>query len=217
MKIGEKIKQTRKKLELSQEALAEKVGVSVQAVSKWECELSCPDIVFLPQIADYLGVSLDYLLREEQEESEALAGSIDLPGDDTVRIVQCIGNRIVRRDEWEENKNIPIIPLTFEKEAESTDDKSYKLNLEIWGSAQIEGGVTGDVKAGNSVTCGGVDGDVKAGGSVTCGGINGDVVTDGSVTCGSIVGDIKASGSVTCNGNVEGDIYADGSVTRSEN
>ena len=135
MKIGEKIKQTRKKLELSQEALAERMGISVQAVSKWECELSCPDIMFLPQIADYLGVSLDYLLREEQEEPEALTGSIDLPEDDTVRIVQCIGNRIVRRDEWEENKDIPIIPLTFGKEAESTVDEPYELKLEIWGSA----------------------------------------------------------------------------------
>ncbi|MBP3703797.1 MAG: helix-turn-helix domain-containing protein [Lachnospiraceae bacterium] len=202
MKIGEKIKQTRKKLELSQEALAERMGISVQAVSKWECELSCPDIMFLPQIADYLGVSLDYLLREEQEEPEALTGSIDLPEDDTVRIVQCIGNRIVRRDEWEENKDIPIIPLTFGKEAESTVDEPYELKLEIWGSAQIEGGVIGDIKAGGRVTCESVNGDVAAG---------------SSVTCASIQGDVQAGSNVTCNGRIRGDIYAGGSVTQSEN
>ena len=109
MKMGEKIRQARKNRGLSQEALAEKLGLSVQAVSKWECELSCPDITLLPQLADELGLSLDVLLREDLTE----AASVSLPDDGTLRIVQCVGATIVSQEEWEcaakeeKNKKIP--------------------------------------------------------------------------------------------------------------
>ena len=46
--IGERIKYHRKRLGMTQEQLAERIGVSAQAVSKWENNLSCPDISILP-------------------------------------------------------------------------------------------------------------------------------------------------------------------------
>ena len=48
---------------LTQEQLAEEFGVSPQAVSKWENGASCPDILILPQLADFFGITVDELLR----------------------------------------------------------------------------------------------------------------------------------------------------------
>ncbi len=60
--LGKRIAQLRKEKGLTQEQLAEKVGVSAQAVSKWENDISCPDITLLPLLADILGVTVDELL-----------------------------------------------------------------------------------------------------------------------------------------------------------
>lgn len=60
--IGNRISRLRKAKGMSQEALAEKIGVSSQAVSKWENDQSCPDISLLPQLAKLLDVTVDELL-----------------------------------------------------------------------------------------------------------------------------------------------------------
>lgn len=60
--MGRRIAALRKQKNLTQDALAQELGVSPQAVSKWEHDLSCPDISILPGLARALGVSTDYLL-----------------------------------------------------------------------------------------------------------------------------------------------------------
>lgn len=60
--MGKRIMTLRKEHGLTQEQLAEKLGVSAQAVSKWENDVSCPDISIIPQLADVLRVSTDELL-----------------------------------------------------------------------------------------------------------------------------------------------------------
>ena len=60
--LGERIKHHRKRLNLTQEQLAERLGVSAQAVSKWENNLACPDISILPVLAEVFGISTDELL-----------------------------------------------------------------------------------------------------------------------------------------------------------
>lgn len=60
--LGQKIAEGRKRRGIRQEDLAEQLGVSAQAVSKWENDLSCPDILLLPRIADILETSTDELL-----------------------------------------------------------------------------------------------------------------------------------------------------------
>lgn len=57
--IGKKISALRKEKGLTQEELAEKLGVSSQAVSKWENDISCPDIMLLPRISELFGVTTD--------------------------------------------------------------------------------------------------------------------------------------------------------------
>ena len=67
MKFQEKLQALRKGKGLSQEGLAEYIGVSRQAVAKWESGLSYPDIEKLMELSDLFKVSIDRLVKEEEE------------------------------------------------------------------------------------------------------------------------------------------------------
>ena len=64
--IGKRIAAHRKRLGMTQEQLAEKLGITAQAVSKWENDQSCPDISVLPILADIFQISTDALLGRVQ-------------------------------------------------------------------------------------------------------------------------------------------------------
>ena len=64
--LGKRIVQNRKRLGLTQDQLAEKLGVTAQAVSKWENDQSCPDITMLPRLAEIFGITTDALLGREE-------------------------------------------------------------------------------------------------------------------------------------------------------
>ena len=66
--VGGRIARLRKAKNMTQEALAEQMGVSGQAVSKWENDQSCPDISILSRLARVLGVTTDELLTGEGSE-----------------------------------------------------------------------------------------------------------------------------------------------------
>lgn len=70
--LGRRIAALRREKELKQDELAEKLGVSAQAVSKWENDQTCPDISLLPLLAKTLGVSVDELLSGKQESAPAV-------------------------------------------------------------------------------------------------------------------------------------------------
>ncbi|MCQ2426320.1 MAG: helix-turn-helix transcriptional regulator [Lachnospiraceae bacterium] len=69
MKIGEQIKRLRKERNMTQEQLAEKIGISFQAVSKWENDISLPDVATLPIIAGFFGVSMDTIFDYDAEKN----------------------------------------------------------------------------------------------------------------------------------------------------
>ncbi|MBR3803192.1 MAG: helix-turn-helix domain-containing protein [Clostridia bacterium] len=75
MSIGDRIMQLRKEAGLSQEAFAEKLGVSRQSVSKWESDSATPDLNKVIAICELFGVSSDYLLcgKEDSPVSETSA------------------------------------------------------------------------------------------------------------------------------------------------
>ncbi len=73
MELKEKIQYCRKKAGLSQEALAEQLGVSRQAVSKWETGDAVPEINKLLLLANAFGVTTDWLLCDEEPEKEKAA------------------------------------------------------------------------------------------------------------------------------------------------
>lgn len=72
MTLGEKIQKLRKQQGLSQEALAEKVMVTRQTISKWELGQSTPDLDFIAQLSDIFSVTADYLIKEDMTEPDEL-------------------------------------------------------------------------------------------------------------------------------------------------
>lgn len=70
--FGEKLKSLRKQKNISQEKLAQYLNVSFQAVSKWENSSTYPDIVLLPEIARFFGITIDELLQAEQIDERTL-------------------------------------------------------------------------------------------------------------------------------------------------
>ena len=75
MTLGEKLQLLRRSRGLSQEQLAAELDVSRQAVSKWECGDSTPDLDKLRAICTYFGVTTDYLIWENEEDAPAGASS----------------------------------------------------------------------------------------------------------------------------------------------
>ena len=71
MELNERIALARKQAGLSQEQLGDKLGVSRQAVSKWESGQTNPDVAYVVGMCRYLGVSTDWLLTEEDSSSDA--------------------------------------------------------------------------------------------------------------------------------------------------
>lgn len=66
--LGKRIANYRKEKELKQENLASMLNVSPQAVSKWENDVTCPDISVLPELAKILGITVDELLVGKKDE-----------------------------------------------------------------------------------------------------------------------------------------------------
>ena len=70
MNIGENILRLRRERRITQEVLADFVGVTKASVSKWETNQSKPDILLLPQLAAFFGVTVDELLGYESQLSK---------------------------------------------------------------------------------------------------------------------------------------------------
>ncbi|HBA50610.1 MAG TPA: XRE family transcriptional regulator [Lachnospiraceae bacterium] len=91
MGIAERIQQLRKSRGISQEELAEKAGVSRQAVSKWESGQSTPDVEKISLLSDFFETTTDYLIKgiEPVKESEGKWSAVAFAGAGTV--VNAIG------------------------------------------------------------------------------------------------------------------------------
>lgn len=76
IKLGGKIKSLRKEKGISQEVLAQYLGVTFQAVSKWETGAAMPDVAMIPAIAMFFGVSTDQLFDINLLEIEKQVGEI---------------------------------------------------------------------------------------------------------------------------------------------
>lgn len=217
----------RKGAGLTQEALATKLGLTYQAVSKWENGLSCPDVQLLPEIADIFNISIDQLFGREpvapapaaepQPEAEPAALikiESDRPvnvtyedhlppweDDNTLYIALYRGHELINEDAIPLEK-VDHIPFTYEGPA---------LNIRSILPVVVEGDVQGDVLSGGDVKCENVEGDVSAGGDIDCGSVSGHVSAAGDVDCGGVEGNVFAGGDVD-SGSVEGCVYAGDSV-----
>lgn len=189
MTIGEQIAKMRKNKNMTQETLAQQLGVTNQAVSKWESDQCCPDVTLLPKLADIFGVSIDALFGRTPS-----AGSIPpspfKDDDGTLRVVLFQGHH--RLMDQELCKDVTI----------HWQGKVSNLRSDF---SVCCGDVNGYIQAGSAVNCGDVEGPVSAGGNVNCGDVEGPVKAGGNVSCGDIEGDLVAGGKVTC-GDVSGNV-----------
>ena len=215
--MGARILRRRKEKGLTQEALANQLGVSNQAVSKWEGDVCCPDLQLLPLLADTLELSLDELFGREsmaktaqkaEADSQILSVAVELPweDDDAIHAVLFQGHRLLqpkqgslfRHDKYDE------IRKTVELHFSGTAQDIYSDFSVVCTDSTI----SGSVRAGDGVTCTDVGGDVTAGDDVTCGNVGGDVSASDSVRCGEVKGNVRASDSVTC-GDISGSVSAE--------
>ena len=95
MKIGKKIAYFRKKMDMTQEELADQLGISNQAVSNWETEQNNPDEDVLIKLADIFHVTLDELFDRK-------VSVFPWEDDDTIRAVVFVGHRMVKQEEMDE-------------------------------------------------------------------------------------------------------------------
>ncbi len=96
MTLGQKIQDCRRRAGLSQEALADKVGVSRQAISKWELSEAEPELKNLQLLAKIFDVSTDYLLSEEIPQQTAKTEQVNSNGDNLPKFI----GRLFRRFGW---------------------------------------------------------------------------------------------------------------------
>lgn len=98
MAFSEKLNELRKKGGLSQEQLAEQLGVSRQAVSKWESGKAIPESDTLVSISEYFHVTLDYLMKENDatdlESEPAVSMDNEKPGTDSGKVKRILGTVI---------------------------------------------------------------------------------------------------------------------------
>ena len=207
--LGSSIMRLRKEAGMTQEQLANALGISYQAVSKWENGVSCPDISALPLIADLFSVSIDSLfgretvaLTEVQEEPKQSGPDYPWPDDNCLYAVLFRGHNYIGSGNVDGHQK-KRIEFCYEGPA---------INIHSDFSVTCQGDVEGDIKAGGSVDCGEVGKGVTAGGSVNCDSVVGDISAGGSVTCDTVSGNVSAGGSVTCD-DVGGSVIAGSNVT----
>lgn len=196
MSIGSKIAQYRKEKGITQEALAQMLNVTNQAVSKWESDQCCPDIQMLPKLADTFGITIDALFDREVAHPVAVK-NLPWKDDDTLRVVLYQGHKLLKN-----SSHAGEFVFQYEGPAKNIDS-AISVNC---------GDVQGDVDAGADVKCGNIGGTVDAGSDVYCGNVEGSVDAGADVYCGNVAGSVDAGADVNC-GNVKGNIDAGGSVT----
>lgn len=189
MTIGNVIAENRKGLNMTQETLAQKLGVTNQAVSKWELDQACPDIQLLPLLADTFGISIDELFGREGTVRQS---GLPWEDDNTLHVVLYRGHTLVK-----EERNAKNITFTLKGDA---------LNV-VSAFSVCCGNVEGNVEAGTCVSCGNVWGNIDAGTHVSCGNVEGDIDAGANVNCGNVTGDVDAGANIKC-GSIGGNADA---------
>ena len=194
----------RKRSGLSQDDLAQKLGVTFQAVSKWENAKAAPDITFLPIMADIFGCYIDELFSREVkiETSYYLCTEFPWADDSTIRGVVCEGRKILQCESLVDRFTFEIIG----------DAKNVQSECNI----EVKGNISGGCKAGKNINVSGdVSGGCNSGAETVIGGhLSGGCNSGGDITvAGSFSGGCNTGGTITCGGNLSGDINCGGDVT----
>lgn len=125
--IGLKIAYYRKLNGLTQEELSKKIGVSCQAVSKWEQQISCPDIMLLPELASVFGITIDELFgnKSDKEIVYSLVGNVPWNDDGKLRIALYSGRKLMDQSTYICAQGDNLINIQFKFHAH---EDQYNIN-----------------------------------------------------------------------------------------
>ena len=200
----------RKKSGLSQDELAQKLGVTFQAVSKWENAKAAPDITFLPILADIFGCYIDELFSREVKTEICYDHCAEFPwADDTViRGVVCEGRKILQCESLVDRFTFEIIgdAKNVQSECNIAVNGNVSGGCGAGGDIAVSGGISGGCNSGaDIVVTGSLSGGCNAGGDIQVGGhFSGGCNAGGDITCGgNLSGDVKCGGEITVEGDVE--------------
>ncbi len=213
MSLGSMILKYRKELGITQESLAQKLEVTNQAVSKWESDQCCPDVMLLPRLADIFGITLDELFGREAPEKPVLkVAGLPWEDDGNLRGVLYRGWELIGHGVG------PKLKLFFQEKVDADVYSDFSVVCgDVDGNVKAKGNVTvmGSVNSCGDVTCTGIGGSVEACGDVNCrGDIGGYVEVGGDVHCRNVLaGYVEAGGDVKCGDVTNGYVSAGGDVT----
>lgn len=205
MTIGANIKQLRQQKNMTQEQVANELGVSYQAVSKWEVGANTPDISLLPDIASLFGVTIDSLFRDDMAEfSEALSYAKD---DGVIRIVQMRGKCVIGSAvSSASSQDAPPIEIAFPR---NCNDRTQYFKVEVYGNVISDGSVNGDVVCHGNIDCSQINGDIRADGDISA-----STVNSGKITCNAVFDCYKLEAkSIDCSGSVNSANLTCGQIT----
>lgn len=199
MKIGNNIKTLRQKNKSTQEQLANYLGVTYQAISKWETNTNTPDISLLPRIAAYFGVSIDALFSDNTSDYLMSSDFTDdnqyIKDDDVIRIVQMRGKQILKSNQVLPQDNPPI-EIAFPHDC---NDRTQYFKVEVFGNVISDSSINGDVVCHQSIQCGTINGDVRSEGDIKANEIN----SYADIICNSITDSYKLQcNNIECSGDV---------------
>ena len=177
MSIGKNIARFRKAKGWTQAELGEKIGVSNQAVSKWESGTSMPDVMLLPVLADAFECYIDELFSREVKTEIHYDHCAEFPwaDDNTIRIFQTVGKKIIKSQEAN-----TCIEVAFPRNCNETTRQYFKV--EVLGNLMSDSSINGDVVCRGYIDCHEINGDVSAQSSITAHEIN----SHGKVICNSL-------------------------------
>ena len=120
MTFSEKLTDLRRKSGMSQEQLADRLGVTRQSVSKWESGTAMPELVKLISLSELFGVTVDYLVKDWIEEPAAESGGEDLSARQAERLEQKVDEltnyvkgRVYRYDSKTRIFGLPLVSIRF--------------------------------------------------------------------------------------------------------
>lgn len=201
--LGQRIAALRKAKGMTQLEVAQKLGVTNQAVSKWESDQCCPDIMLLPRLADCFGIRIDALFGREESSAPAMTvRGLPWEDDGNLRAVCYVGHNMV---EWAPIRGSSVelhysgdVGNVISDFSVTCRDCSVRGSINA-GTGVICGSVAGDITAGDWVRCeGSIGGSVNAGDNVECSNISGNVSAGENIRCTDIYGNAFAGGAIHC-------------------
>ena len=166
MNIGQNIKALRQQAGMTQEQIASRLGVTYQAVSRWETGANTPDISLLPTLAAVFGTSIDALFGIQPSRSTPLPE--DIPDDGVLRVIQLRGRQLVRVDRTF-SPDCPPIEIAFPHDC---NDRTQYFKVEVHGHLIADASINGDVVAHMSVNCADINGSLRCDGDISARDIN---------------------------------------------